>query len=109
GAWSIVSQPAGNPCAIAGNTLTCDFGDMAPQASHTVVVRAATDFDNCTTLNNTAIASGTNAPDASDSASITCQKPDLEILKTGNGTISAGENIRFTVTVSNAGPGTATG
>ena len=40
-------------------------------------------------------------------ANINCEKSDLSLVKTGNGTISAGENVIFEITVTNAGPGTA--
>ncbi len=73
----------------------------------TVDVDAPTDYDNCTTYDNTATASSANTPDASDDASLICNKPDLSIEKTGNGSIKAGQNVKFTTTVSNAGPGTA--
>jgi len=107
GAWTIDTQPGGNPCSIAANTLSCNFGDLAAGSSVTVTIKAPTDFQNCTTLNNTATASATNAPNASDDASITCNKPNLSVVKTGNGPVSAGSDVEFTVQVSNAGPGTA--
>ncbi len=107
GPWTITDQPAGNPCSIASNTLTCDFGDLADDQTVTVKVKAATDFENCTLLENKATASSSNTPDASDDATIHCNKPNLSVEKTGNGTINAGENAEFTIKVSNAGPGTA--
>ncbi|HTU14734.1 MAG TPA: VWA domain-containing protein [Solirubrobacterales bacterium] len=107
GSWTIDTQPAGDPCSITAGTLNCAFGDLASGASVTVTVKAATDFENCATLDNTATASATNAPDASDDASINCQKPDLSVTKTGNGPVNAGENVEFTIDVKNAGPGTA--
>ena len=81
---------------------------MAAGDSNSVTVSAATDYDNCATYDNTATASSTNAPDASGSATDVCQKPNLQVTKTGNGNIKAGEDIEFTVEVSNAGQGTAT-
>ena len=107
GPWTIETQPPGDPCSITGNTLNCSFGDLVPGQSVTVDVDAPTDYDNCTTYDNTATASSTNAPNASDDASLVCNKPDLSIEKTGNGSIKAGQNVKFTTTVSNAGPGTA--
>ncbi len=109
GAW-VVSGPDAGDCAspIVGNTLDCDFGDLAAGESKTVTVTAPTDFDNCTTLDNTATAKSTNAPTDTDDASINCQKPNLTVDKTPDAqTINAGENVVFDVTVSNAGPGTA--
>jgi uncharacterized repeat protein (TIGR01451 family) len=107
GPWTISSQPAGDPCSITGSTLNCSFGDLASGASRTVTVKAATNYENCTVYDNTATASSTNAPNASDDATVTCQKPKLTVTKTGNGTVDAGQDIRFTIKVKNGGPGTA--
>ena len=107
GNWTIDSQPNGNPCSIANGTLSCDFGDLGPGDIRTVVVSAQTDFEHCAQLDNSAVASAANSPDAEDEATINCRKPDLSVVKTGNGTINAGENVVFDVTVANAGPGTA--
>src|SRR5690606_9883212 len=101
------SQPAGDPCSITAGTLNCDFGDLPSGESRTVKVEAQTDFEDCTELVNQATASATNAPDASDDATINCQKPDLVLTKTGNGTVNAGENVTFTLTLKNDGPGEA--
>lgn len=107
GAWSITSQPVGDPCAIVGAQLDCSFGDMASGTSHSVTVVASTDAEECATYDNTVVASSTNAPDATDSASVECLKPDLSVAKSGNGPVNAGENVTFTMTVENGGPGTA--
>lgn len=108
GGWVVDTQPAGNPCSITGNLLSCSFGDLASGASKTVKVKAATSFANCIVYNNSVTASATNAPDAGSGASITCDKPALSVSKTGNGPVSAGEDIEFTIQVGNAGPGKAT-
>ncbi|MGA7396581.1 MAG: VWA domain-containing protein, partial [Solirubrobacterales bacterium] len=107
GAWTITAQPAGNPCSITAGTLNCSFGDLASGASVSVTIKAPTNFDNCSTLVNLATASSTNSPNASDDATINCQKPNLSVVKTGNGPINAGADAEFTILVSNAGPGIA--
>ncbi|MGB0119785.1 MAG: DUF11 domain-containing protein, partial [Solirubrobacterales bacterium] len=89
------------------NTLNCAFGDLAAQGSVEVTVTAPTAFEACATLVNTATAAATNAPDATDDATINCQKPNLTVLKSGNGTIDAGDKAEFTIQVTNAGPGVA--
>ncbi|MBN8867262.1 MAG: DUF11 domain-containing protein [Solirubrobacterales bacterium] len=107
GPWQIISQPAGNPCSIAGGTLTCNFGDLAAGGSKTVKVGAPTDFADCATLVNTATASATNSPSSSDDATIQCNKPNLTVQKQGGGTVSAGSPVSFTINVGNGGPGIA--
>ncbi len=95
GAWTIDTQPAGNPCSISSGVLNCAFGDMASGDSKTVTVKASTDYDNCSVYDNTATASSTNAPDGEDDATVTCQKPNISVKKTGNGPISAGRGCRI--------------
>jgi uncharacterized repeat protein (TIGR01451 family) len=111
--WVIDPAYAGpGTCAINGPSgnqeLDCSFGDLASGDSASVHVSSTTTFDHCTKYDNTATASADNAPDAMDSASIECQKPDLAITKTADATtVDAGDPIGFTVDVTNNGPGTA--
>lgn len=107
GPWTIVSQPAGDPCSITAGTLNCSFGDLPNGESRTVKVQAPTNFENCTELLNVATASSTNAPNASDDATIACDRPNLTVSKQGNGPIDAGQNVSFSVTTTNNGPGIA--
>ncbi len=108
GPWAITTQPGGDPCSIAGPSLSCDFGDLGSGQSRTVTVEAPTDYENCTTYDNTANASSTNAAEAEDSASVSCDRPGLGTLKTAvQGTISAGDVARFSIEVSNIGQGVA--
>ncbi len=110
--WTIASGPT--QCSISGavgsQTLSCSAVDLAAGGSYSVHVTAATSFADCTSYDNTATASASNAPDATDSASITCQKPSLSLTKTADATtVNAGDPIGFTITVANGGPGTAKG
>ena len=57
---------------------------------------------------NLATASATNSPSVENPGSITCQPPNLTIVKTPDGqTINAGDTATFTMVVTNTGPGTA--
>ena len=104
--WSI--NPPNAACNINNNTLSCNFGDMAPGASATVHVTSATTFASCQDYPNTATASETNGGSVESSASITVNCPALTLTKTAdNATVNAGEAIGFTVTVQNNGQGTA--
>ncbi len=105
--WAISSQPAGSPCSITGSTLSCAFGDLAPGASETVEVTAATTFADCTVYDNTATASSANAPNDSDDGEhqLPEAQPERSARLRTPRHINAGENIVFDVTVSNAGPG----
>src|SRR5947207_1882225 len=71
-------------------------------------IKATTSFAECTSYDNTATASATNAPDATGEDKITCNAPDLSVVKTADHqSVNAGGTIGFTVTVSYARPGTA--
>ena len=112
--WSIDSQTAGN-CSVdaGGDNLTCSGITLTQGATYTVVVVKTTTNANCGNLDNTATVSatneGTNQQNNTSSATILVNCPDLTVTKTGNGTITAGETARFTIVITNLGPGTATG
>jgi uncharacterized repeat protein (TIGR01451 family) len=108
--WSIVQ--ATPTCAISGSpqTLSCTFGDLAPGASATVHVTSPTTSASCATYPNTASAQATNHPQVQASASTTVLCPSINIAKTSDASpVGAGDTIGFLITVSNGGPGQATG
>ncbi len=97
-------------CQIAAGVLSCSFGDMAAKASRSVHLSSPTDAADCGVVNNTASVATTNDGSDQSSASVTIQCPDVSVVKTAdNSPINAGETAAFTIVVSNAGPGTATG
>ena len=101
-------------CSIAGGVLTCGFGDLASGATRTIHVSGKTDAADCGTLHNQVTVSATN--ESSDdlgnntsSADITVNCPGISVTKTADDTtVDAADQVGFTVTVANAGPGTAT-
>ena len=107
-------QEDNQDCQIANNVLTCDFGDLASGATRTIHVSGKTDAADCGTLHNTATVSATN--ESSDdlgnntsSADITVNCPGISVTKTADdATVDAADQVGFTITVANAGPGTAT-
>ena len=102
-------------CSITGvvgtQTLTCTLGDIAAgAAAPPIVVHGLTSFTACTAMPNLATASATNAPNAQDPGSITCNSPGLNVVKTPDGqTINAGDTATFTIVVSNTGASPALG
>jgi uncharacterized repeat protein (TIGR01451 family) len=114
--WSEDSDPS-NSCSVSPlpaspQVLSCNFGSVPANQSRTVSVTTQTDTADCATLNNTVTItpSGDTTPgNNSDTGSITIRCPDVSVLKTGNGTITAGGNAQFTMVITNNGPGTATG
>jgi uncharacterized repeat protein (TIGR01451 family) len=101
-------------CSITAGVLSCAFGNLASGASRTIHVSGKTDAADCGTLHNTATVSATN--ESSDdlgnntsSADITVNCPGISVTKTAdNTTVDAADQVGFTITVANAGPGTAT-
>lgn len=106
-------------CEITGTapaqTLECALGDLDPGDSVEVQISSGTSApDGCVTitLRNTATAESSNHATIEASDSITVECPVLSIEKTADAeTVSAGDDIGFTITVSNGdaeGVGTAT-
>ncbi len=102
-------------CSITAGVLSCNFGDLTAGATRTVHVTGATDAADCGVLTNTALVAASNESvenvgDNSSTATITVNCPDLLVTKDADqGTVNAGENIGFTVEVTNNGAGTAHG
>jgi uncharacterized repeat protein (TIGR01451 family) len=99
-----------------GENLDCDFGNLSKGQSHTVTISMTSDIDDCDAgIANTATITADADVDLSDnesSASITVECPKLDASKTADdgGTVSAGQQIGFTIDIENsddAGTGTA--
>jgi uncharacterized repeat protein (TIGR01451 family) len=105
--WSIDGGTGAKMCDIAQGVLACQFGDMGV-TSYTVHITSGTDQTTCGQIDNTATVTIANGPGDSSSASITVNCPGISIVKQADaGTVDAAEQVGFTITVSNAGPGTA--
>src|SRR5205085_1308197 len=112
--WSIDSNTPASSCSISGTaptqTLSCGPATVASGGSVTVHVTSHTTSASCGTYDNTASFTTTNDGTGNDAASTTVNCPNLTITKTAdNASVNAGSDIGFTVTLSNAGPGSATG
>jgi fimbrial isopeptide formation D2 family protein/uncharacterized repeat protein (TIGR01451 family) len=97
-------------CTVTGgNVLHCEVGDLGNDESFTVNVSAPTSVDTCGPLPNpAATADASNHGPVTDAGLITCQLPNIEVEKAADeGPFSAGEEIGFTVTIRNLGPGAA--
>jgi uncharacterized repeat protein (TIGR01451 family) len=111
-AWSI--DPAVTGCSITSGTLSCTFATLDEGASKTIHISGVTDAQDCGTLSNTATVAadneGSDQTDNSDTATITVQCATIQVTKTPDqGTVSAGDQIGFTITASNSGAGSASG
>ena len=112
GAWTLGGADAA-ACSINGsNLLTCDFGTVLDGGSRVITVTKTTEAGDCPSIHNEVTVGATNEAAANtrnngDDADIVVNCPDLEVIKTGNGPISAGQDAVFTITVINHGPGAA--
>ena len=107
---------ASSGCTINGRTVTCQVGDLAPQQIASASIRVQTPAGGSGPLTNTAqVSSSTSDPVPGNNTSTYTasggQQADLSIVKTtsGNGTLVAGEQVTYTLQVTNNGPSAATG
>jgi uncharacterized repeat protein (TIGR01451 family) len=108
-AWTIDAANSDAGCTISSGVLTCNWGDLASGASKHVHITSPTTAATCGTVDNTASVTTSNDGSDSDGATVTVDCPNISVHKTADDTtVDAADQIGFTITVSNAGPGTAT-
>ena len=99
-------------CAIVGDTLHCEHGDLAAGASVVVHVTSTTTSADCPGVDNeSASTSSTNdGSDTVEDVAIVINCADLGITKTADADpINAGDTAGFVITVTNTGDGLAHG
>jgi uncharacterized repeat protein (TIGR01451 family) len=109
-----VSDPGNPPCSIAANVLTCAVGTLDPGEDFEVTLTGTSTPAACPSITNQASVSSTNetTEDAADNNSevvtVAVRCPDVHVAKsTSTATVSAGDEVRFSITVNNSGPGVA--
>ena len=105
--WTM-SDPVYSGCSMTGTaptqSLSCSLSKLDPGQSLTVHVQSNTDATSCGSYSNTAAFAADNAPTQNASAeTIMVLCPALQVSKTAdNPTVSAGDQIGYTVNVMNA-------
>lgn len=112
--WTVGTVTGGWTCGIVAGILTCDGGidpfDLGVDESASVHISSSTTRVSCAVISNTAIADASNTTPVQDIATVTVQCPSLRIVKEADASrVSAGDEIGYTITVTNDGPGTAFG
>jgi uncharacterized repeat protein (TIGR01451 family) len=105
------------PTTVSGSNLTWNVGNLNSGVSTiiTITVKVKSSIKHRTFISNTATVSGTehdSNPNNNTSTAITEVNPeaDLSITKTGSpDVVLPGNNITYTITVTNEGPSNATG
>ncbi|HCP60466.1 MAG TPA: hypothetical protein DIT43_02720 [Dehalococcoidia bacterium] len=95
----VSSTPSGT---VSGATVTWNIGDLAPDASSKIVAKfTAAKFGEWT---NTVTATSAEGITAQDSAALNITaEAGLHITKTGPATVTQGDDIEYTITVTNTG------
>jgi uncharacterized repeat protein (TIGR01451 family) len=114
---SLVSaQPSQGSCSTANGQVSCDLGTLKADGSAQILVTTnVTAHDGCIT--NVATVSGSRSdpnPDNSKDSDKTCVQPppdprfDLAVTKKADDkSVYVGEPVKYTITVTNKGPGAA--
>ena len=102
----------GNSCTLsAADALDCAIPTLAEGATYRVTVTAQTADDCGQHLNTVTVAAPNENPQGTapntDGHTTTVECPDITVVKTGSGTVTAGAPISYTVDITNNGPGTA--
>lgn len=117
-----IAGPDAGACSLAGNALSCDFGDVpasdgSPGGPDTrqITVSGLTDAADCGIVPNTAMVAdaegGTYVDTSLDNNSSTAEVevlcPDVYVEKDGPAEVTAGDQITWSITFGNHGPGDA--
>lgn len=103
-------------CSIAGQAVSCNFGDLANAATRTVTVSGTLASTATGNLANTATIASTSTDPTAGNNSATSTTPvqpqaNLAITKSSSptGTLTAGQPVTYTVVATNNGPAAANG
>lgn len=109
------NSTAGGVCGGTGNNRTVTFpSPLAIGSSATITIVATANGTGSATISNTATVASTNDPNAGNNSATTTTTAttllDLSIVKTvNNATPNIGDNVTFTLTLSNNSTNAATG
>jgi uncharacterized repeat protein (TIGR01451 family) len=110
--WSIASQDGtACPTDLSGGSLTCTIPTLAGGSSYAVRITAPATAQGMVTNDGVVVSIGDTTVATADPASVEVQAPGLSVTKTADASSVQGgvDPVGFTITVTNSGPGKATG
>lgn len=113
-----VSIVTASGCTIAGQTVTCNVGDLAAGAKASVTITVTTSTASCPQISNTAHVAAANESAGSTAnnnsnaviVGVTCPGADVKVTKSAStAQVNSGGSVTYTLVASNVGgSGTAT-
>lgn len=110
---TLVSRSDTTACAVAGQTITCDYGTLTPGAERELVVVAKVDPAHTQPVVNAATVTTTTPdpvlPNNEDDVTVPVDpKADVSIAKSvDGGVVQADDTVTYTLSAHNHGPSTA--
>lgn len=104
--------PSVGTCTTSGQSVTCDLGDLAANASATISIHVTTSTAVCGKVPNTGHVKADNNGNVDSNevdVTIVCPNPALDITKSASATtVNAGDPFDYTLVVTSVGGATAT-
>jgi uncharacterized repeat protein (TIGR01451 family) len=111
---NIVSIPAS--CTQNGQTITCNVGTLAPNATASRTFTVQTTPASCPSVDNTGQVTASNEPQGNQgnntsnnvTVNVTCSTPDVQVSKSSSAaTVNANGSVTFSINATNSGGATA--
>jgi uncharacterized repeat protein (TIGR01451 family) len=112
GGVTLVSAGGSGWTCVGTTTVTCTLASLAVGGAPNIVISVTGPAEGTTLANSASVSSQTSDPNMTNNTSATVQtavvpRADLSITKTGPASANASNTITYTLSVSNAGPSTA--
>jgi len=108
GVTVLATTPSQGSCSQAGNIVTCNLGAVAVSGTASISIAVQTTTSG-TKVNSASVTASEGDPNgannsANTTTTVNALAADLAITKSATASVSVGQNIVYTLVVSNAGP-----